>query len=144
MFSILLLSSFYIWVLAVLPLSLNCVLAYFLWLFFLRFSLLLVFKNWVVMWLFVVFFMFVLLESLRLLGSVSYSSIRLEKFQPLFLQMFFWPHFIFSFWNSNYKYVTLLDFVLRLLKLCLFIFFLSMFQLDNLYFCISGSLVFSS
>ena len=95
--------------------------------YYLRFSLSLVFKNWVVMWLFVVFFMFILLESLRLLGSVSYSSTRLEKFQPLFLQMFFWPHFILSFWDSNYKYVTLLDFVLQIVKALFIYLFLILF-----------------
>ena len=41
------------------PLNRQC----FFFEYFLRFSLSLVFKNWVVMWLFVVFFMFILLVS---------------------------------------------------------------------------------
>lgn len=62
----------------------------------LRFAPSLVFKNWVIMCHFVVFFMFILLEVTSLLGSVIYSSIKLGKFQLLFLQIFFEPHFLLS------------------------------------------------
>lgn len=109
----------------------------------LRFAPSLVFKNWVIMCHFVVFFMFILLEVTSLLGSVIYSSIKLGKFQLLFLQIFFEPHFLLSFWDSNYTCSTA-RFCPSLCLIFFSAFFPSMFQLGNFYFCILSSDILSS